>query len=120
MKKIYFIILLVVLFNVSTHAQGAKAMIMNNYVNTCKANSFFAFNFLNTGIQMIETGQYKRAINKLSKAIKNDNAYCDAWYLAGMVYLHGTVDTLNAKKYLLKAQELGYPINSSLDNYIKR
>lgn len=69
---------------------------------------------------MIETGQYKRAVNKLSKAIKNDSTFCDAWYLSGMVYLHATNDTVKAKKHLLKSKELGYQINSSLDSYIKR
>ncbi len=119
--KVILTILAYFIFSSSTcTAQGAKAIIMNNYVNTCKSQSFFAFNYLSTGIQMIETGQYKRAANKLSKAIKNDSTYCDAWYLSGMFYLHATQDTIKAKKHLLKAKELGYQINSSLDNYIKR
>ena len=120
MKLIYIIAIVLVLNCLKVHAQGAKAIIMNNYVSTCKSQSFFAFNYLSAGVQMIETGQYKRAANKLSKAIKNDSTYCDAWYLAGMVYLHGTLDTVNAKKHLIKAKALGYEINSVLDSYIKR
>ncbi len=120
MKLIYIIPIFFVLHCSKVQAQGAKAIILNNYVSTCKSQSFFAFNYLNAGVQMIETGQYKRAENKLSKAIKNDSTYCDAWYLAGMVYLHGTLDTVNAKKHLIKAKALGYQINSVLDNYIKR
>ncbi len=119
-KLIYTTAVFLMFYCSKGNAQGAKAIIMNNYVSTCKAQSYFAYNFLNTGVQMIETGQYKRAVNKLSKAIKNDSTYCDAWYLAGMVYLHGTLDTVNAKKHLIKAKALGYQINSVLDSYIKR
>jgi len=104
----------------NSFGQGAKAIILNNYVGTCKAKNFFAFNFFSTGMQLLETGQYNRSVNKFTKAIKNDSTYCDAWYLSGLIYLHAKQDTVIAKKQLTKALELGYPLNSVLTEYIKR
>lgn len=61
-------------------------VLIQNFYQTCKSESYGAFNAVNKGIQLFDTKQYSRSMNSFEKALEKDPKYCDAWYLIGYCY----------------------------------
>jgi tetratricopeptide (TPR) repeat protein len=82
MKKLLFLILLIL----PRLAFSQYNDLVQNFYESCKAKNYSAFNYINTGIQLFDTRQYLRSINKFERALEKDSTCCDAWYLIGYSY----------------------------------
>lgn len=61
-------------------------ILIQNFYQRCKSESFAAYNAVNKGIQLFDTKQYARSMKSFEKALELDDKYCDAWYLIGYCY----------------------------------
>lgn len=86
-------------------------VLIQNFYETCKAESYGAFLSLNKGLQLVDTKQYDRALNNFEKTLEKDSTCCDAWYLIGHCY-QKTADYVKAIQACDKSLSIN-PNNSS-------
>ena len=81
------IVFFTLLFGKITFAQSSiNEDYIQNFYTIYKTEKFFAFQQVNTGIELLNSLQYSRSINKFNKALEIDSNYCDALFLLGFCY----------------------------------
>ena len=85
MKAKVTIILFFTLTNLFAQPSTGDDYIQNFYV-TCKPNKYSAFNDIQVGIQLLDTKQYYRSINRFSKALIRDSTCTDPYFMLAFCY----------------------------------
>jgi Tfp pilus assembly protein PilF len=59
---------------------------IQNFYITCKPDKYSAFLDVQTGVQLLDTKQYSRSINRFEKALSKDKDCTDPYYMLAFCY----------------------------------
>jgi Tfp pilus assembly protein PilF len=85
MRTILTIFLLGTITNLFPQPATSDDYVQNFYV-TCKSDKFSAFQDIQVGVQLLDTKQYSRSINRFTKALTKDNSCTDPYYMLAFCY----------------------------------
>jgi len=85
MKTSFTIVLLVILTTAFAQPATSDDYVQNFYV-TCKSDKFSAFQDIQVGVQLLDTKQYNRSINRFTNALTKDNTCTDPYYMLSFCY----------------------------------
>lgn len=85
MKTILTIILIGVITNSFSQPATGDDYVQNFYM-TCKSDKYSVFQDIQVGIQLLDTKQYSRSINRFTKALTKDKTCTDPYYMLAFCY----------------------------------
>ncbi len=59
---------------------------VQNFYVTCKSGKYSAYQDIQVGVQLLDTKQYSRSINRFTKALSKDSTCKDAYYMLAFCY----------------------------------